>query len=68
MSTLGYQKHCKSLKKSVGNVPTPSPAPSPTSAFWLQTSAFVGKNGPVPLLGRGDAAMFPDSRQRSKIE
>jgi hypothetical protein len=40
MSTTGYQEHCKSLKKSVGKTPAPSPAPSSTSAFWLQTSAF----------------------------
>jgi hypothetical protein len=40
MSTTGYQKHSKSLKKSVDKGSAPSPAPSSTSAFWLQTSAF----------------------------
>jgi hypothetical protein len=73
MSTLGYQKHCKSLKKTVGEPSAPSPAPTSTSAFWLQTSAVRAEGRHFPEgadegAERGAGAPLRKSPQRFQVD
>jgi hypothetical protein len=73
MSTLGYQKHCKSLIISVGKPSAPSPAPSSTSAFWLQTSAVRAEGRHFPEgadegAERGAGAPLRKSPQRFQVD